>query len=214
MTTRLAARAILFDMDGTLVDSTAVVEQVWGRFARANDVDIAELLATSHGVRAVDTIRLHAPSLDAEVAADELAAYELTQNEGIVEITGAAAFAAQVPDGGFAVVTSAPRQLAALRLALCGIRVPSVLVGAEDIERGKPSPDPYLNAAAALGVDPADCVVFEDAPAGIQSGLTAGMRVVVVGDTEADIAFGLPRIADYSASAIELNDEGFTVVLG
>ena len=214
MPTRLTARAILFDMDGTLVDSTAVVEQVWGRFARANGVDIVELLSTSHGVRAVDTIRLHAPSLDAEVAADELAAYELTQNEGIVEIPGAAAFAGRVPDGGFAVVTSAPRQLAALRLALCGIRVPTVLVGAEDIEHGKPSPDPYLMAAAELGVDPDDCVVFEDAPAGIQAGLAAGMRVVVVGDVEADITSGLPRIPDYSASTIEPHDGSFTIVVG
>ena len=200
-------------MDGTLVDSTEVVEQVWGRFAEANDVDLHLLLATSHGVKAVDTIRQHAPHLDAETAAAELAAYELTQNAGIVEVSGAAAFAALVPDSGFAVVTSAPTELARLRLELCGIRPPQVLIGAEDVRNGKPDPEPYLTAAAALGLPAEDCVVFEDAPAGIRAGLDAGMRVVVVGAVDADIASGLPRIADYTNSTIEPGDDGFTIVL-
>ena len=201
-------------MDGTLVDSTAVVEHVWGRFAREHEIDLVALLATSHGVKAIDTIRLHAPGIDAVAAADELAAYELTQNEGIVEIPGAATFTALVPGDGYAVVTSAPTELAALRLALCGIRTPSVLVGAEDVEHGKPDPEPYLKAAAALGIAPADCVVFEDAAAGIRAGIAAGMRVVVVGSLDADAAAGLPRIADYSRSTIEPADDGFVIVLG
>jgi len=214
VTHRLTARAILFDMDGTLVDSTAVVEHVWGRFALEHEIDLVGLLATSHGVKAIDTIRLHTPGIDALAAADELAAYELTQNEGIVEIPGAAAFTALVPDDGYAVVTSAPTDLAALRLALCGIRTPSVLVGAEDVEHGKPDPEPYLKAAAALGIAPADCVVFEDAAAGIRAGIAAGMRVVVVGSLDADAAAGLPRIADYSRSTIEPAADGFVIVLG
>lgn len=201
-------------MDGTLVDSTAVVERVWGRFAEANDIDIAELLATSHGVKAIDTIRRHAPGIDPIAASEELAAYELTQNDGIVEIAGAAAFTSQVPDAGFAVVTSAPAELAKLRLALCGIRVPSVLVGAEHVDRGKPHPDPYLIAAAALGFDPSDCVVFEDAEAGVLAGLAAGMRVVVVGELDAEATTGLPRIRDYSGSTIEPAEDGFVIVLG
>jgi len=214
VTSRLAARAILFDMDGTLVDSTEVVERVWGRFADAHGVDIDELLATSHGVKAIDTIRRHAPGIDAVVASDELAAYELTQNEGIVEIPGAAAFTALVPDAGFAVVTSAPTELAALRLALCGIRVPTALVGAEDVDRGKPAPDPYLMAATELGVDPADCVIFEDAEAGVLAGLAAGMRVVVVGDLDVEVTRGLARINDYTESTIEPAEQGFTIVFG
>ena len=213
MTTRLHARAILFDMDGTLVDSTPVVEMVWRRFAAAHGLDGDEILATSHGVKAIDTIRKHAPHIDADAAAEDLAAFEIGQNDGIIEISGASAFVKSLEPRQFAVVTSAPSQLARVRLALCDIPIPEVLVGAEDVERGKPNPDPYLQAAAALGVAPEDCIVFEDAPAGIQSGLNAGMRVVVVGDVADEMVEGLPRISDYRAAAIGHDDEGFTVVL-
>ena len=214
MTTRLRARAILFDMDGTLVDSTPVVEMVWRRFAATHGLDGDEILATSHGVKAIDTIRKHVPDIDADAAAEDLAAFEIGQNDGIIEIPGASAFVKSLEPGEFAVVTSAPSQLARVRLALCDIPIPEVLVGAENVERGKPNPDPYLQAAAALGVAPEDCIVFEDAPAGIQSGLNAGMRVVVVGDSEDDIAVGLPRVPDYEHACIEHDESGFDVVLG
>lgn len=199
-------------MDGTLVDSTSLVERIWGRFAEANGVDLASILATAHGVKAIDTIRRHAPHLDAEAATAELTAYELTQNDGVAEIAGAAAFVEEIPV--FAVVTSAMADVASLRLAQCGIPLPSVLIGAGDVTNGKPNPEPYLTAATALGVDPADCVVFEDAPAGIRAGLAAGMRVVVVGGAESDDTDGLPRITDYAGSAIERADHGFVIVLG
>lgn len=215
MTEPLRARAILFDMDGTLVDSTPVVEMVWRRFADAHGVDADEILASSHGVKAIDTIRKHAPQIDADAAAADLAAFEIGQNDGIVEIAGAAAFVRAIPEGGYAVVTSAPRELALVRLQLCDIPVPAVVVGAEDVEHGKPNPDPYLTAATALGIAPEDCVVFEDAPAGIRSGLAAGMRVVVVGDSADEVTEGLPRIRDYNSARITTaDDDAFVVVLG
>ena len=201
-------------MDGTLVDSTPVVEMVWRRFAGAHGLDGDEILATSHGVKAIDTIRKHAPHIDADAAAEDLAAFEIGQNDGIIEIPGASAFVKSLNPHDFAVVTSAPGALARVRLALCDIPIPAVLVGAEDVERGKPNPDPYLQAAAALGVAPEDCIVFEDAPAGIQSGLNAGMRVVVVGNVVDEVADGLERVADYRGATIERDVEGFSVVLG
>ena len=215
MTTTLRTRAILFDMDGTLVDSTAIVEKVWGRFAEQHGVSIVDILRTSHGVKAHDTIRRHGPAnIDVDVAAADLAAFEIEQTDGLIEIPGAARFVEQVPEGGFALVTSAPNALARMRLELCGIHVPRVVIAADNVMNGKPHPEPYLNAAAALGLDPADCVVFEDAPAGIRSGLAAGMRVVVVGRVADDVADGLPRIFDYLGCSIENVDAtGFSMSL-
>ena len=212
---RIPARAILFDMDGTLVDSTSVVEHVWGRFADTHGVSVETILGDSHGIKAIDTIRKYGPEgIDADAAAADLAAYEITLLDGIIEVPGAAAFVAALDDAQYALVTSAPRELALVRFEHCAIAVPTVVVAAEDVVLGKPNPEPYLSAARQLGIDPADCVVFEDAPAGIRAGLAAGMRVVVVGGVIDPVAEGLPRIEDYRASRIMQGDDGgFTIEL-
>ena len=215
VTRTLNARAILFDMDGTIVDSTAIVERTWGRFADAYGVSLSTILGDSHGIKAIDTIRKYGPDgIDAEAAVADLQAFEVGEIDGIVEIPGAAAFANSLQPHQVALVTSAPRELAILRLDLCLITVPGVIVAAEDVTHGKPHPEPYLTAARLLGIDPADCIVFEDAAAGIASGRAAGMRVVVVGELDDPVTDGLPRIPDYSAASIQQQGEGITVVLG
>ena len=212
--TTLPALAVLFDMDGTLVDSTAVVEHVWGCFADRHSVDAAALLATSHGRTASETVTRWAPEgtdVAAEIAA--LNDVELGLVEGIVEIPGARDFALAVPRWGL--VTSAPRDLAEARLAAIGLPSPEVLVSADDVTVGKPDPEPYRRGAEALGVAPADAVVFEDADAGIRSALAAGIRVVVVGTLDSPATEGLPRILDFRSASIRTGGpSGFEIDLG
>jgi len=202
-------------MDGTLVDSTPIVELALSRFAAKHSLDLEMILSTSHGVRAIDSVRRYGPvGIDAEAEAAEIAAFEVEALDGVTEILGAVAFSKAIPPGRFAVVTSAPRELALVRLQHCGFDIPAVMVCAEDVQHGKPDPEPYLLAASALGVDPSQCVVFEDAPAGIHSGLAARMRVVVVGHLDDEVTEGLPVIPDYSLVSIEgLFAENFMIVL-
>jgi sugar-phosphatase len=198
----ISASGFLFDMDGTLVDSTPVVEAVWTEFGERHGVDPADILAYSHGRQAMDTIVRFLPdaSDDERLAiAQGLVAEELTRTDGIVGIGGAVALLEQLEELGapVAVVTSAPRELAVARLSAAGLRVPEVLVAAEDVERGKPDPQGYLLAAERLGVLIADCVVFEDAEAGVAAAVASGARVMVVGDLASPGTAGLERLADY-----------------
>jgi sugar-phosphatase len=205
----LTAKAVLFDMDGTLVDSTAVVEQVWSAFALEHDLDAQAIIATGHGVRAEDTMRRHGPAgFDIAAGADRLFELEYAAVDGIVPIPGAAAFVGSLPPASVALVTSARRALALRRLEIAAVPAPAVVVTAADVEHGKPAPDCYLLAARLLGVDPADAIVFEDAEAGIAAGLAAGMRTVVVGSHESDLTRGLPRIADYTRVRAAVRAEG------
>ncbi|MBO1268846.1 HAD-IA family hydrolase [Arthrobacter cavernae] len=211
----LTTRAILFDMDGTLVDSTAIVEQVWGEFAARYSLDIAEILRTSHGVQAKDTVRRFAPAgADIEALAGELGEMERSRTEGIVALPGAAALLQSLPTDAVALVTSADSILADVRMRAAGLAMPTTAVTSEAVTRGKPDPEGYLKAAALLGAEPADVVVFEDAPAGIAAARAAGMRTVVVGGA-GGLAEGMWRIRDYSAvtAAITADDGGRLITL-
>jgi mannitol-1-/sugar-/sorbitol-6-phosphatase len=175
--------AVLFDMDGTLVDSTHCVERTWRLWADKHRLDIDALLAISHGRQNYETIRLIAPQLE---TAEEIAFLVRTEEacrDGIVAVLGASAFLDSLGRDQWAVVTSAWRTLAELRLQCAGLPVPEVLVTADDVARSKPHPDGYLAAALRLGVAPAACVVMEDAPAGIDSGRAAGMTVIGITTT-------------------------------
>ena len=206
-TITIDARALLFDMDGTLIDSGAAVRRVWTMFATRFGLDVEEILRTSHGVKMLETIREHAPAgTDADAVARELGEAEVTDSDGILALPGAPEFFAALGSAPIALVTSATRQLAEMRMAQAGLPLPAAVVTAEEVRRGKPQPDPYLLAAEKLGTAPADCVVFEDADAGIRSGLAAGMRVIVVGDTDSIAAIGLPRIADYAGVRADVRD--------
>lgn len=214
MTSTIQCRAILFDMDGTLVDSTAVVERVWARFADRFDIELDTILASSHGRRMEDSIVRFGPEgVDVAAVARDLSEFEYATTEGVVAVPGAAAFVSSLPADRIALVTSAGRPLATMRMESVGVPLPEVLICAEDVERGKPFPDPYLAAAALLGIDPSDVVVFEDADAGIESALAAGMRVVVVGEAAGPIADAHARIHDYTALDAAVRDGIITIAL-
>ncbi|MEV8591671.1 HAD family hydrolase [Streptomyces sp. NPDC052012] len=182
----LTARALLLDMDGTLVNSDAAVERVWRRWAERNGLDGDEVMKVVHGRQGYASMALLLPDRPMEQNyADNarMLAEETADTEGVVEIPGAREFLAslvglQVPH---ALVTSADVALSTARMAAAGLEMPAVRVTAESVGASKPDPEGFLKGAAELGVDPAECVVFEDSGAGIAAGRSAGMRVVGVG---------------------------------
>ena len=190
--------AFLFDLDGVLVDSRAVVERVCRLWAARLGIDSDALLRVAHGRRTRDTVRIVAPHLDPEREAAWIDNEELLDTEGLVEVPGARRFVTSLPADRWAVVTSCGRDLALLRLSTVGIPLPAVIVTSEDVSHGKPAPDGYRLGAHRLGIDPSACVVFEDAPAGIAAGLAAGARVVALRTTHPD--------ADFSAAAAVISD--------
>ncbi len=165
-------------MDGTLVDSTAVVENTWAVWAKRNGVPLPELLAYSHGRPTIDTMHHFKPGIDWNEDARQLLILEENQAEGTIPIPGVKELLASLPPERWAVVTSAPRKLAELRIQAAGLPLPRVLVPVDEIERGKPHPEGYLKAARLLNFAAEECCVFEDTRPGIEAGLNAGMQVV------------------------------------
>ncbi|MCA0060501.1 MULTISPECIES: HAD-IA family hydrolase [unclassified Mesorhizobium] len=203
--------AFLFDMDGTLINSIASAERVWSDWARRQGLDVAAFLPTIHGVRAIETIAgLALPGVDPAHEADLLLKAEAADLEGIVQIASAAAFLNALPPERWAIVTSAPRELALLRMKAAGIPVPAVLIAAEDVSRGKPAPDCFQLGATRLGVDARDCLVFEDAPAGITAAEAAGAAVMVINATHRHpLATQHAAIAGYDAIGVTVDERGW-----
>ncbi|HEY4677347.1 MAG TPA: HAD family hydrolase [Candidatus Angelobacter sp.] len=178
-----SAKAILFDMDGVLMDSTPSVERVWRTWAAKHRLDPEHIAALAHGRRSIETIREVAPELDAEKENAIVEQMEIDDKEGVTALPGAAELLAHLPPDRFAIVTSATRPLAVARLGYAGIPVPPQMVAAEDVIHGKPAPEPFLKGAALLGFAPAECLVFEDTPAGISSARSAGTKVIALQTT-------------------------------
>jgi sugar-phosphatase len=170
--------AILFDLDGVLVDSTRSVVRQWGIWAREHDIDPARFAQIGHGVRSIEVVRQLAPYLDAAEEVRMLEAREAADQEGVTVMPGAAELLRSIPEGRWCVVTSGTRHLALARLALGKLPVPKVMVTADDVVNGKPHPEPYLKGAGLLGADPKQCLVIEDAPAGIRAAHAGGMKAV------------------------------------
>jgi HAD superfamily hydrolase (TIGR01509 family) len=176
-------KALLFDMDGVLVDSTAAVERAWTDFARRHDLDVGFVMARTHGRRTAETLSEVAPHLDAETEAVRMEREEVARAAEVHALPGARELVDHLPQFRWGVVTSATRDLALARLKANEFTLPPVLISADDVARGKPDPECYLTAAREIGEDPTDCVVFEDAPPGIEAARRAGAKVVGVATT-------------------------------
>ena len=197
--------ALLLDMDGTLVDSTECVERQWRRWAARHGLDVRPILRISHGRTTLETIQEFAPHL---ATAEEVRLFDVAEAEdtgGIKAVKGAAEFVSALPMNRWAVVTSAPRRLAQVRLACAGLPIPWVMVCADDVSRGKPDPEPYATAARWIRQPPERCLAIEDAPAGIESARAAGMQVLGITTTATEEQLGVTSIRDFEDLRIRLN---------
>jgi sugar-phosphatase len=182
------ADAVLVDLDGTLVDSGAPVRRVWNAFAQRHGLDPDEVERFAHGRPSRDTVRALVPDADLEAEAGAIETAEIEDRAGLVALPGAAQLLSS--DLPLAIVTSCSTALATVRLQAVGLEIPDVLVSSDGLERGKPDPTCFLIAARRLAVDPARCVVIEDAPAGILAGRAAGAMVIALRTTHGDDELG------------------------
>jgi len=174
----LHPRGILFDMDGVLVSSLGSVERTWETWAKARGIDPALAIHTAHGRRAIETVRLLRPDLNDMEELQWLEHMEIEDNVGLEMLAGVERILESLPEKRWTVVTSATEKLARSRMELGGIRVPSRIVSADIVTKGKPDPEPYRKGAELLGLSPADCLVIEDSASGAKAGRAAGCKVL------------------------------------
>ncbi|HKC39639.1 MAG TPA: HAD-IA family hydrolase [Gemmatimonadales bacterium] len=209
----LRCSAFLFDLDGVLVDSRAVVERVCRLWAQRHGLDPEQVLRIAHGRRSRDTVRTAAPHLEADREAAWIDAVELADVAGLSAVAGAGALLAALPAASWAVVTSCGRALAQRRLTAVGLPIPKIIVTSEEVAQGKPAPDGYQLGAKRLGQHPASCIVFEDAPAGIAAARAAGARVIGLTTMLAagDLRGADATISELSAIRVRQDHDGFVV---
>jgi len=213
---QLTCDAILFDLDGVLVDSTAVITRQWQRWATLHGLDMAAIQQIWHGRRAFEIISEIAPHLDVEAESAWMSDAEAADIEGVTMQPGASALLHALPQHAWAIATSGPRAVATARLNAVGLPIPAIFVTGNDVRQGKPHPEPYLLAAERLGIAAERCVVIEDAMAGIEAGLAAGAQVIAVPTShplhELSRATAIiPRLADLHITINEQGQGGLTL---
>ena len=205
----LTTSAMLFDLDGVLIDSTPAVARVWTQWAIKHGLEPEKTIREAHGRPSIESIREFLPHGDHEAENRELENREIEDLDDVVPLPGALELLTSLPPNRWAIVTSCTRPLAEVRIRAAGLPVPPIVVTSSDITDGKPHPEPYIKGARELGFDPADCVVVEDVPAGIRSGKAAGARVIALRTTAPDadlIASGADWLAD-NCSAISAKED-------
>ena len=212
----LPCQALLFDLDGVLVDSRSVVERTWRRWAHRHQLDPEAILRVAHGRRTHDTLRDVVPHLDVDAEAAWLEAAEIADVEGLVAVPGAQPLLSALQVGRWTVVTSCGPVLARRRLGAVGLPVPPLLVTGDDVAQGKPAPDGYRLGAERLGQAPASCLAFEDAPAGVAAARGAGVRVVALTTTypAQQLAEADALVPDLRAVTVRATPAGLVVRIG
>jgi mannitol-1-/sugar-/sorbitol-6-phosphatase len=196
----VTVKGILFDMDGVLISSIGSVRRCWRLWAKHYEIPNADTYEVPHGMRAIEIVRLLRPDIDAQEGLRYIEDLELKDVSDLVVLPGVKALLASLPADRWAIVTSATRRLLVGRLAAAGLPAPSRIISADDVERGKPDPEPYRKGAELLGFEPKECLVVEDAPSGVGAGKAAGSRVLAVLGTHS--AEDL-RAADWVVASLE-----------
>lgn len=210
MMTQVRCAALLFDLDGVLINSTPAVARVWHRWALEHGFDPGEVVPRAHGRPSLTTVREYLPHADHEAENLEVERREIEDLEGVVPLPGAIDLLASLPPDRWTIVTSCTRKLAQVRIKAAGLPLPKKLISSNDITNGKPHPEPYLKGAAVLGFPATECVVLEDVPAGVKAAKAAGARVIAFTTTvqpplleEAGVDWILQSCADVRASSHE-----------
>jgi len=214
----LHCAALLFDMDGVLINSTPAVARVWRQWAIEHGFNPDEVVARAHGRPSLTTVSEYLPNADHEAENREVERREIEDLEGVIPLPGALELLASLPSDRWTIVTSCTRPLAEVRIKAAGLPLPKRFITSNDIIHGKPNPDPYQKGAAVLGFPPAECVVLEDVPAGIRSGKAAGARVIAFTTTTKESALRAAGadfvLKDCAGIRLLSADEGLNLVLG
>lgn len=174
----IQCKALLFDLDGVLINSTPAVARVWREWAIEHGFNPEEVVARAHGRPSLTTVREYLPNADHQVENREVERREIEDLDGVAPLPGALELLSSLPEERWTIVTSCTRALAEVRIKAAGLPLPKKFVTSNDIVNGKPHPEPFLKGAAVLGFSANDCIVFEDVPAGVRAGKAAGSRVI------------------------------------